>query len=444
MKVVLIQPPIRDFYRTKFREYPLGLLSIAATLKAEGHAVIVIDARLCRRPRVVNLPNELRYLSNYYTKANGIFLGYKHFGIDYEEIAEQVRLLKPDIVGICALFTPYVGEVIETARAIKAKMKSLKVLVGGHHATSDPVSIISTGVVDDVIKGEGEKSFVKYIKSGRYDEDDQVVGDLDTLRFPARYLIDPSNYRIGKKPYTMIMTSRGCPHRCSFCSTHSIGGYKYRTRSVENVLAEIAECVDKYHIRAIDLQDDNLLYDEGRAHALFEALIQRYEHRDIEFMATNGLNVSHLSEGLLRLMVRLGFKKLDLAIATGEVSSRLGLNRPETIEKYENVLENCKHLNIPVTTYVIIGIPTQPIGEQIETIEYLMQKDTLIAPSIFYNVPGMPVFEAFKQYEYLQSHIARRSSAFNNLGCDFTRDDVFKLFLKILRYNRGKTVNSKI
>lgn len=441
MKILLIQPPIQDFYCTKFREYPLGLLYLAASLEAKGFNAEILDARQAKKSKRAPLPNELFHLKKYYTRENCLYVDYKHFGLSFTTIAQKVRDAKPDIVCISSMFTPYVGEVIETARAIKNLLPKIPIIAGGHHATVDPESLSESGAIDCVVRGEGEKmdGIASLTLRPELAEGLAPTQDLDSLPFPARHLIDQDNYRLGKKRYTMIITSRGCPHRCSFCSVHTVCGHKHRTRSTLNVLAEIDECVKKHGIRIIDFQDDNLLFDSLRIKALLEQIIARYKNYDLEFLASNGLNVAHIDQELLELIKRAGFTKLDLALGTADVGTRVALSRPENIYHYEKVIEWADELDLATTTYIILGFPFQPIGEMRTTIEYLKTKNTLIAPSIFYNVPGMPIFEEASKYEYSQSHIARRSSAFNNFGVNFTRDDVFSLFREVRKLNLSRS-----
>src|SRR4030066_1056333 len=83
------------------------------------------------------------------------------------------------------------------------------------------------------------------------------IKDLDSLPHPARELLDPDRYKMNKKRSTMIITSRGCPHGCSYCSTHLIMGASFRTRSPEGILQEMMECRNRYGIQIFDIEDDN-------------------------------------------------------------------------------------------------------------------------------------------------------------------------------------------
>ncbi|PIU57915.1 MAG: hypothetical protein COS89_03095 [Deltaproteobacteria bacterium CG07_land_8_20_14_0_80_38_7] len=443
MNILLIQPPIQDFYRTQFREYPLGLLYLAAALDKAGQTTKILDARKCKKPKKIPIPKQLEHLSNFYHTDSSLFKAYYHFGMSDEEIRKLVKEYAPDILLINAMFTPYVNETLNTARVIKQALPHVRIFMGGHHATADPNSLLVDDTIDCVIRGEGEVSLSQILENQKlpriYPEDKPLrIDDLDSIHPPAREKFNSNDYQLGRKPYTMILTSRGCPHQCSFCSAHTLSGHSYRTHSVDYVLDEIDGCVKHHGIQIIDLQDDNLLYDPDRIKILFEKIILKYDNQCPEFMASNGLNVAHLDLELLKLMKQVGFLKLDLAIATGACASRKKLNRPETLSHYEMILEQTVQLGVAVTTYIILGIPTQPLTEMKETIKYLKTKPTLISPSIFYNVPGMPIFDKIQPYEHLHEHLARRSSAINCFGDDFRREDIVELLMDIRTHNQSK------
>lgn len=438
MRILFIQPPIQDFYNTKFREYPLGLLYLASSLRDKNKFELeLLDARYIKKPKKIPLPKELNYLNKFYTKENGAFLNYKHFGMSDGDISEKIRTFNPDIVCINAMFTTYNSVLMEMVQIIKDISKNCRIIVGGYHATVSPDALIASNSIDLVLRGEGEEILEQAILSNNnkmiIDNNGEafLVKDLNKLNFPARELLDPKKYRFNKKLYTMILTSRGCPNHCIFCSVHSTAGHSYRKRDIDSVLEEIDECINKYGIQVFDFQDDNLLFEPDRIKKILEKIISKYGKRKLELLASNGLNCSSIDLELLTLMKEAGFDKLDISLATGEVPSRKSLSRPETIGHYEFVIQKAKELGLKTTTYIIIGIPEQPISELNDTVEYLEGKKVLISPSVFYNVPGMPIYEKMKKYEYLDNDLARRSTAFNCRGVDFEREDIFNIFQRI-------------
>ncbi|MCJ7664999.1 MAG: cobalamin B12-binding domain-containing protein, partial [Desulfobacterales bacterium] len=122
MKILLIQPPVRDFYKTSMRTQPIGLAYLAASLRAHGHSVEILDCRTARK-RPIPLPAELAYLQAYYPFDDRspfkLYSGYYHFGMGWDEIGKRVEASQADVFGISSSFTPYHGEALEIAGIIK-------------------------------------------------------------------------------------------------------------------------------------------------------------------------------------------------------------------------------------------------------------------------------------------------------------------------------------
>lgn len=446
MNVLFIQEPIEDFYETKFRNYPLGLLYLASQLDAKVHKIKILDFRFHKKTKTIKTPAEFSYLEKYYTKENKLFLTYKRFGFNFEKIEKVLQNENFDFVCLNSMFTCYSDEIFKLAELIKSINPKVKVAVGGFNATANFKIFFENDAFDYIVRGEGEEILPKLLAEpknfSRLIDDDKkplLCKNLNLLKNPNLNLINNDNYLYNKNRYTMVLSSRGCSNACSFCSVQSMYNNTYRLRDIELVFDEIVNDFKTNNIRVFDFQDDNLLSDLGRIKTLFERLLLKFDsNNDLEFMASNGLNAINIDFELLRLMKKLNFKKLDLSLATGNVSSRKDFKRPESIIQYENVLNMANSLNFMVTTYVILGYPEQSLKDMYETFYYLKKQNTLISPSIYYNVPGMPIFENFKKYDYNDADVFRRSTCFNSYGIDFTRDDIFKLFKEIRAYNLSK------
>ena len=189
MKVLLVQPPVQDFYDTDVRLQPIGLCYLKAAVKKHMPDVDVIIKDYhggCGR-RTVTVPRELRYLTDYYPVADkspfSTFHQYYHFGKSFGEIEADVAALEPDVVGISSLFTPYYREVLEIAARVK-KSLDVPVVVGGSHASAVPESLLSSSNVDYVIRGEGEKAFVEFL---RYLKGQKRIEEVPNLAYKRRY-----------------------------------------------------------------------------------------------------------------------------------------------------------------------------------------------------------------------------------------------------------------
>ena len=254
MKVMLIQPPIQDFYDTDIRLQPLGLCMLKGAVRKHLPTVEVQvrDYHHGFGRRTLPLPRALSYLKDYYahpdTSPFRTFHHYFHFGAPFHAIAEDVVQASPDLVGISALFTPYHREALTLAREIKNRV-SVPVIMGGSHVSAVPERVLSQPEVDFVIRGEGERPLVEFLKAlvqgsgldgvpnlgykagGRVTlnpiKPNDLVDDLPMADFSdlatQRYLHEGA-------PICFVTTSRGCPHHCTFCSVHTTFGKGYRTR----------------------------------------------------------------------------------------------------------------------------------------------------------------------------------------------------------------------
>ncbi len=162
MKVLLIQPPVRDFYQTSIRTQPIGLAYLAASLKSHGYEVGILDCQTSEK-RSIPIPSELSYLKDFYPFNDRspfkLYTGYYHFGMAWDEIREKIKGSKAHVFGISSSFTPYYQEALEIARIIKEWDHKKIVVMGGCHVSCDPESVLKSPWVDYVVLGEGEIRF---------------------------------------------------------------------------------------------------------------------------------------------------------------------------------------------------------------------------------------------------------------------------------------------
>src|SRR4026208_2073069 len=149
MKVLLIQPPVRDFYDTDVRLQPIGLCYLKAAAKKHlpDIEVVVKDFHGGAGRSTVAIPKELRYLADYYAVDDkspfSTFHRYYHFGKSFDAIENEIAALKPDVVGISSLFTPYFREVLEIASRVKKRLSAI-VVIGGSRPSAVPESLLGS------------------------------------------------------------------------------------------------------------------------------------------------------------------------------------------------------------------------------------------------------------------------------------------------------------
>jgi tRNA A37 methylthiotransferase MiaB len=472
MKILLIQPPIRDFYQTSIRTQPIGLAYLAASLRTHGHEVEILDCQT-EKKRSIPIPPELSYLKDFYPFNDRspfkLYTGYYHFGMGWGEIRKKIEDSEADVFGISSSFTPYHGETLEIARIIKEWDRRKIVVMGGAHVSCNPEGVLKTPFIDYVVLGEGEIRFplllenIKKGKTGKIEEIDGIgyrvngeiqinplqsfVQNLDSLPHPARGLLDLDRYRMKRKRSTMIITSRGCPHGCAYCSTHLVMGASFRTRSPESILQEMIECQKKYGIQIFDIEDDNFTFDKERAKRLMGFIIETFGEQTLstagrlELSAMNGVSFASLDGELLRLMKKAGFKPINLSFVSTDFSVKERMKRPGLSIDFKEIVDKAEQVGLNVIAYAILGMPGQSTKEMVDTLIYLMGKRVLIGPSIYYPTPGTPLFERCKKEGILPSHPSRwRSSALPIETMDFNRLDIIALFrlARVINFIKGK------
>ncbi len=438
MRILLIQPPVEDFYQTAIRTQPLGLACLAAVLREHGHDVAILDCQQPGKKRQIPLPAAFSYMNRFYTAGDispfRLYGRYSHFGISWDEVKQTIAAAAPQVVGISCQFTPYVEETLRTAQIVKSIHPAIPVIVGGAHASALPVELLKSPYIDYVIIGEGEETLpalIDCLAAGQdpgslagiaYKHGGEVVvnprrdfiENLDSLPLPARDLLNPSWYGVGKSPCAMLLTSRGCPQRCSYCSVHQVMGSRLRLRSAEHVIAEMKDCHDRFGITAFDFEDDNFTFDRERALQILEGIVQTFGESRLRLFAMNGLSLISLDPELLQAMKRAGFERLDLSLGSSSHELNRRMDRPADTDRAEAALQEAAWLGFPVTTYIILGMPDHRLEDMIDSIIYLLERPCLLGPSIFYPSPGTRTFDAVKEAGIcdVSQYAQLRSSAF--------------------------------
>jgi radical SAM superfamily enzyme YgiQ (UPF0313 family) len=467
MKLLLTQPPVQDFYDTDVRLQPIGLAYLKAAVNKHlpGVDVIIKDYHAGCGRRTVAIPKELLYLKDYYPVADkspfSTFDRYYHFGKPFEAIEKEIAEIRPDVVGISSLFTPYFREVLEIAARVK-KHLDIPVVVGGSHASAVPESMLASPSVDYVIRGEGEKPLVELLRYLRGENGIASVPNLsykrnerhcanprsenfsiDELPFPELSDTSVSAYQFSGKPMTFMITSRSCPHKCSFCSVHTTFGTNYRRRSLENVLEEI-ELRYQQGYRVIDFEDDNLTYYKKTFKELCRRLIARFPDREMEFVAMNGISYLSLDDELLELMVHAGFSQLNLALVSSDKTVRETTKRPHTLEAYLKIVRKAHALGFKVVSYQILGLPNESLGSMIQTLACNARLPVLLGASPFYRTPDAPIARGLELTE--SDYVRARLTAMAIETDGFCRDDLYTLFVttRILNFLKGLPLSSSV
>ncbi|MCF8050738.1 MAG: B12-binding domain-containing radical SAM protein [Desulfobacterales bacterium] len=466
MKIILLQPPIQDFYDTDIRLQPLGLCMLKAVVRRASPEVDVkvMDFHHGQGKRQIPLPPEFSYLREYYAFPDSgpfsTFHRYMHFGAPFEEVGRQVAAEAPSLVGISSLFSPYHREAAACAREIKQRIGA-PIVMGGPHVSACPKEVLSDPNVDFIIAGEAEKALVKLVgalRSGDSYEGIAGVGfkkgknlclnppgkndDFQSLPLADLSDLDPQRYTLGKQPLCFITTTRGCPHRCSFCSVHRTFTEGFTRRDPEAVFQEMEKRFEQGY-RVFDFEDDNLTFHKKDFTRLLQLIIDRWAPGKIRLLAMNGVSTLSLDREVLSLMRQAGFSDLNLSLVSADKESLAKVNRPHTPEKFEAVVKEAHELGFRIVAYQIIGLPFESLEKMIQTMATLARLPVLIGASIFYLAPGSPMAREVGTPGEVDCFKAR-STAMAVESPRFARDDLYTLFItaRILNFLKGLRVEN--
>ena len=433
--VLLIQPPIEDFYLTRKRTIPYGLASIAAALIQHGFTVEIFDALATAKSRIIEWPAPMAYLQRYYGRADtsplALFHHFRHYGYSWQHLANVVRSARPLLVGISSLFTAYSQQALQTAQLVKAVHPQSHVVLGGHHPTALPQEVMRNPAVDYCLRGEGEIALPALVSAVKKATDlAQVPGivmrqsdgtifsaapallvNYAATPLPAFHLLKERFYRRNGRSTLVITASRGCPLHCSYCCLSTGSAISYRRRPVAAVMAEIEAFADHYPLGFIDFEDENLSLERQWFIQLLSQLQQRFAGQ-IELRAMNGLLPGTLDSELITMMRQAGFRSLNLSLVTTSRQRLADFRRPDCKSAFARAVASAASLGMQAVGYIIIGAPGQTAAESLADLIFVASTGALVGLSVYYPAPGSPDFTRDQSQKLLPFDFAlMRSSA---------------------------------
>jgi len=300
----------------------------------------------------------------------------------------------PDIVGISAIFNSNMGYLYSISRTIKQLWSETLVVVGGGAPTILYKEVFDIAPdIDAAAIGEGENPFLELVQAAHRkqylqtapgwmtrDRTDEpcmdMLSDLDEIP-PLRYDLvelnsyqDQSRYHGDKSENPVIvsiMTSRGCPFRCTFCVSHTIHGRKIRRHSPDRIIGDIRKVKEEYGVNTILIEDDLFLSDKRNALVILRSL----EGMTIEF--PNGLSVQHLDEEIIDALIMAGMKMATIAVESGceRVLNEIIRKPYGRLSKVQDVTALLRKKKVYVRAFFIIGFPGETMEEIEETISFM-------------------------------------------------------------------------
>ncbi len=408
-RILLVNPWITDFAAYDFWLKPMGLLYLAAVLRRAGHRVQLVDCMDRSHPELLRWQGYIQPQNRKW--GTGKFVRtplakpaiYKHIPRQYaryglpQEIFEKLcrQNSRPEAILVTSGMTYWYQGVQQTITVLRQLFPETPILLGGIYATLCTAHACQHAGADFVIAGEAERRVGKLIgtllngntaafnhESGR-----EEVTDLDDLPWPAFDLYPNSQY-------AALMTSRGCPLKCTFCASRIVSG-QYRWRSVENVMAELDWLYHDLHIQEFAFYDDALLTNRDRHFKpLCERLIAQNFHAT--FHTPNGLQVKFIDRETAQLMWRAGFKTVRLAYESGSAERQRDMSKKVS---NENFAAGVAHLQAAgfgpaeLDAYVMMALPGQSLEEVLWSMAYVHSLGVGIRLAAFSPIPGTIDFE---------------------------------------------------
>lgn len=336
-----------------------------------------------------------------YLEAKGVFADFWDRQVDGHK---KVNYADYDIVGF-SVNVNNVKNSLKSAAIVKARHPAAQVVFGGPFATAYPEALIQSENIDAVVAGEGEQTFFEYvsgteksqIKGLHFKENGNVCftgarewnKDLDSLPFPAIHRLERSKYNIffsRQLPVSSIITSRGCPYKCTFCF-HNMG-HEWRERSPENVVDEIEWQVNKLGVKELVIVDDNLTFNRDRAEKIFDEIIKR--NIKVSIQCTNGIRADLLDRELLKKAHAAGVWVLSLAPETGSAKTLEKLNKRFKLDDVSRILKIAKEIGMATEVFLLVGLPWETESDLRETLQFaeILGAD-FVTVSRFIPFPGI-------------------------------------------------------
>jgi anaerobic magnesium-protoporphyrin IX monomethyl ester cyclase len=380
LKITLISPT----QNTRYPQPPLGLALLAAILEKHGWTVKILDA---------NTPG---------------------FVLD----DEVKNIGDTDIVGITAM-TPTIGAAVDIAKHIKQSRPGSTVIIGGPHITLMPEETLkSSPCIDIAVRGEADDTIIELMQALEnhgslagipgvsFVKDGKIVSnpprtsltDMDALPYPAYHLLDIKHYRPHPphgmySPFAAMVTSRGCPYRCAYCSK-PVFGSKFRAQSAERVVAEMAWLNGKFEVREIAFYDDSFTLDKKRIYEICDKILEK----GLKIAWTCETRVNLVDKELLRRMKQAGCYAIAYGIETAAPEIMKVIQKDITLEQVEKAIQAHHEVGLQVVGYFMLGSPGETPETMLQTINFAKKLKVDFAQfSITTPFPSTELYDIYMQ-----------------------------------------------
>jgi len=395
--ILLINPWIYDFAAYDFWMKPLGLLTLGSLLRANRHRVSYID---CLNPYSEPMLNKTGRSPKRHAYGHGRFYrqviekpsclkafprSYCRYGMDPDVFrAELGRFSDTDIVLVTSMMTYWYPGVFDAIQIVRETLPGVPVVLGGKYASLCHEHALAESGADYVISGRGEKQILELLR-GIFNEEilfSPEENDLDALPYPAFDLAD----RIDQVP---LITSLGCPYRCSYCSSPLF--YKQHLRRDPGKIADEIEYWHKnFGVADFSFYDDALLVNPESS---IVPLLHDIKRRGIDcrFHCPNGLHVREIDAPLSRLLFASGFKTIRFGFETASFEAQEktgGKVRNDELRRAVAHLKEAGYKTRDIGVYLLCGLPDQKAREVSGSIDFVLRCGARPVLAEYSPIPG--------------------------------------------------------
>lgn len=325
----------------------------------------------------------------------------------WAELESDLREFKPDYI-ILSITTPSLKEDLKAGDLAKKVLPNIVTIAkGAHFNTLDVATMKEWQSLDIAMRGEYEETCMDIakglpfgeIKGITWRQEGEVIrnearplpNDLSTIPYPARHLANNNLYirpDTGEKQTTLV-TNRGCPFSCTYCLANQVSGLKNRYRSVENVIGEIRECVEKHGIRNFLFRSDLFTQNKKWVIELCDRIVE--EKLDISWASNS--RVDTVTPEALAAMKRAGCWIIAFGVEKGSNEALKAIQKKATIEQAREALKMTREAGIRRSIYILVGLPDDNRETIAQDIEFAKELDPDYLEIFYpYPFPGTPLY----------------------------------------------------
>lgn len=449
-RIVLISPQVIGAKnQIRKAQPPLGIAYLAAVLEEKGYnETLVIDAVVEDYDNVVPLEDDRLFIK---------------FGMSDDKMIDKIKKFNPDIVGISSLFSSQTECAFSIARTIKKSFTGLPVILGGNHASFMHRDImVKEDSIDFILAGEADYTFTEFIEKFFGGEDycqvsglswrngsqihanpaSSFIKDLDKLPFPAWHLFNMEKYFTIGMPHNpfvksgrvgCVITSRGCPQRCYFCSSSDYFGHAFRAMSSGRVIEMVHYLVDKFAIEELQIMDDTFTTNYKRVVDICEGI----KHLKLRISLPNAIraDLPINREKRLRMFKSMrdaGVEQFGISVEHGDqeflnkvIGKKLDL---------QEVIATCDlahEAGILVHANFMMGFPFENAINRQRTIEYAKKLDAdSFSVSLAAPLPGTRMWDIVEKNGLFVKSFKMNRMVYvyvNIVPYDITTDELYKI-----------------